>query len=216
MKSDFASFIMFFLFNIILCNALFLYSSNVEAGQVNTWIGCEFYVSTFDSTQNLFLLNMQSDRIPISVGQMAKDSERITRIKKAIYNLYKTRIVKNTRSYDVYDKYSHEFNELVPKSNFTIASSTIGTRITEKYGKNWSYLVVKIRTKGVEFPVLYEIKLFQGYNNFGYNNLSELINDIGYATPEGLDSAIISTLEELFPKVEEIIKFDASRPYMFQ
>ena len=159
---------------------------------------------------------MQTDRTPISASQMAKDSERVTGIKKIIYSSYKKYIVKNTRSYDVYEKYTEEFNNLVPQSNFTIARSVIESRLTEKYGKNWSFILVEIRTKGSSFPVLYEIRILQGHNKFSGSGSQELVNDIGYATPEGLDSAIISTLEELFPRVEKIIKFEASKPYMFQ
>lgn len=203
------------LFVVILLN-VFLFPLTVLADPVNTWIGCEIYISALDKTQNLFLLNMQTDRTPISASQMAKDSERVTGIKKIIYSSYKKYIVKNTRNYDVYEKYTEEFNNLVPQSNFTIARSVIESRLTEKYGKNWSFILVEIRTKGSSFPVLYEIRILQGHNKFSGSGSQELVNDIGYATPEGLDSAIISTLEELFPRVEKIIKFEASKPYMFQ
>ena len=168
------------------------------ADDVRTWIGCDVGIFSYEKdSQNLFLLGLENEKIFIGIGDKVADSEKIKKIKKEIQKKYTDIIVKNVPHYDVLDKYFKELYKNMLDKNYMISKAIVEAKINEKYGKNWSYIDVYVRIKGTSFPVLYEVKIRQGFNSL---IATDRASDIGFATPEGIDAAIINTFDELCQK----------------
>lgn len=166
------------------------------SSEIKSYIGCDVHIYSYNNkNEDLFLLKLQNSDMFIGLGKKLDDSEKIIKIKQKTKKLYKEIIVKNNKNYNIYDKYQKVFSKVLSETHDYIYSlAQTESKITEEIGDGWSTIDIIIKVKGTRFPVLYEVSLKQGINSL---ITSEKTRDIGYSTPENIDSEILKTVEQV-------------------